>query len=187
MRQEHKAGEKDVRRLGRRDDSDLRPRTPAWPGKRRCSWPRWAPVPTPGPRPRAISRWKRGCARTSTPSNICSGIPALAVPDNTKTGVTKAHRYDPDLNPTYLQLRAALRLRHRARAAVQAAGQSQSGKCRASRPALDRGGAAPPQVLLAGRSSTRRFASCSPSSTTGPSASGTAAGPACSNPSTSPL
>ena len=30
-----------------------------------------------------------------------SGIPALVVPDNTKTGVTKAHRYDPDLNPTY--------------------------------------------------------------------------------------
>src|SRR5579864_715893 len=29
------------------------------------------------------------------------GIPALAVPDNTKAGVTKAHRYDPDLNPTY--------------------------------------------------------------------------------------
>ena len=25
----------------------------------------------------------------------------MAVPDNTKTGVTKAHRYDPDLNPTY--------------------------------------------------------------------------------------
>ena len=25
----------------------------------------------------------------------------LTVPDNTKTGVTKAHRYDPDLNPTY--------------------------------------------------------------------------------------
>src|SRR5258708_40158559 len=29
------------------------------------------------------------------------GIPPLAVPSNTKTGVTKAHRYDPDLNPTY--------------------------------------------------------------------------------------
>lgn len=29
------------------------------------------------------------------------GIPALVVPDNTKTAVTKAHRYDPDLNPTY--------------------------------------------------------------------------------------
>ena len=25
----------------------------------------------------------------------------MAVPDNTKNGVTKAHRYDPDLNPTY--------------------------------------------------------------------------------------
>ena len=50
-----------------------------------------------------------------------------------------------------LQLRAALRLRHRARAAVQAARQSQGRKCRASRPALDRGGATPPQVLLAGR------------------------------------
>ena len=30
-----------------------------------------------------------------------AGIPALVVPDNTKTGVTKAHRYDPDLNLTY--------------------------------------------------------------------------------------
>jgi transposase len=29
------------------------------------------------------------------------GVPALAVPDNTKTGVSKAHRYDPDINPTY--------------------------------------------------------------------------------------
>ena len=29
------------------------------------------------------------------------GIPQLAVPDNTKTAVTKAHRYDPDLNATY--------------------------------------------------------------------------------------
>jgi len=29
------------------------------------------------------------------------GVPALSVPDNTKTGVSKAHLYDPDLNPTY--------------------------------------------------------------------------------------
>ena len=28
-------------------------------------------------------------------------MPQLSVPDNTKTGVTKACRYDPDLNPTY--------------------------------------------------------------------------------------
>ena len=29
------------------------------------------------------------------------GVPTLTVPDNTKTGVTRACRYDPDLNPTY--------------------------------------------------------------------------------------
>src|SRR5690606_32207557 len=32
------------------------------------------------------------------------GTPRLVVPDNTKTGVTKACRYDPDLNPTYQEL-----------------------------------------------------------------------------------
>lgn len=32
---------------------------------------------------------------------FCQGVPKLVVPDNTKTGVTKACRYDPDLNPTY--------------------------------------------------------------------------------------
>ncbi len=29
------------------------------------------------------------------------GVPTLTVPDNTKTAVTRACRYDPDLNPTY--------------------------------------------------------------------------------------
>lgn len=29
------------------------------------------------------------------------GLPELVVPDNLKSGVTKAHRYEPDLNPTY--------------------------------------------------------------------------------------
>ena len=32
------------------------------------------------------------------------GAPRLAIPDNTKTGVTKACRYDPDLNPTYQEM-----------------------------------------------------------------------------------
>lgn len=32
------------------------------------------------------------------------GVPALIVPDNTKTGVSKACRYDPDLNPTYQEM-----------------------------------------------------------------------------------
>ncbi|MEN7974046.1 MAG: IS21 family transposase, partial [Verrucomicrobiota bacterium] len=32
------------------------------------------------------------------------GVPGVIVPDNLKSGVTKAHRYEPDLNPTYLDL-----------------------------------------------------------------------------------
>jgi len=32
------------------------------------------------------------------------GVPKIAVPDNTKTAVARASRYDPDLNPTYQEL-----------------------------------------------------------------------------------
>jgi transposase len=32
------------------------------------------------------------------------GVPKLLIPDNTKTGVTRACRYDPDLNPTYHEM-----------------------------------------------------------------------------------
>jgi len=32
------------------------------------------------------------------------GVPALVVPDNTKTGVRRACRYEPDLNPAYQEL-----------------------------------------------------------------------------------
>ena len=34
------------------------------------------------------------------------GVPLLVVPDNTRTGVSKACRYDPDVNPTYRNLAA---------------------------------------------------------------------------------
>lgn len=34
------------------------------------------------------------------------GCPQLLIPDNTKTGVTKACRYEPDLNPTYQEFAA---------------------------------------------------------------------------------
>src|SRR6266404_5604942 len=29
------------------------------------------------------------------------GVPAILVPDNLRSGVTAAHRYEPELNPTY--------------------------------------------------------------------------------------
>jgi transposase len=32
------------------------------------------------------------------------GVPELVVPDNIRSGVSRAHRYEPDLNPTYQEL-----------------------------------------------------------------------------------
>ena len=32
------------------------------------------------------------------------GVSSLIVPDNLKSGVTKAHVYDPDINPTYHEM-----------------------------------------------------------------------------------
>jgi len=32
------------------------------------------------------------------------GVPEIVVPDNLKSGVSKAHRYEPDINPTYQEL-----------------------------------------------------------------------------------
>jgi len=34
------------------------------------------------------------------------GVPEVVVPDNLKSGVTRAHRYEPELNPTYAELAA---------------------------------------------------------------------------------
>lgn len=35
---------------------------------------------------------------------LLGGVPAVLVPDNLASGVSKAHRYEPDLNPTYAEL-----------------------------------------------------------------------------------
>lgn len=32
------------------------------------------------------------------------GVPEIVVPDNLRAGVSKAHRYDPDINPTYQEM-----------------------------------------------------------------------------------
>ncbi len=53
----------------------------------------------------AEATWTQGLAdwigshrRTFT---FLSGVPELVVPDNLRSGVVKAHRYEPDTNPTY--------------------------------------------------------------------------------------
>lgn len=38
--------------------------------------------------------------------DFLGGVPELVIPDNLKSGVTKACRYEPDLNPTYQQMAA---------------------------------------------------------------------------------
>jgi hypothetical protein len=35
-----------------------------------------------------------------------NGVTELLVPDNTRTGVSRACRYEPDLNPAYQERRA---------------------------------------------------------------------------------
>ena len=54
------------------------------------------------------------------------------IPDNPCTAVTRACRYEPDLNRTYHEM-AELRDRGRARPALQTARQGESGKCGSDR------------------------------------------------------
>ena len=48
--------------------------------------------------------------------------PRVLVPDNLKSGVSKACKYEPDLNPTYSGYGGALRLRRAAGASPEAQG-----------------------------------------------------------------
>jgi len=45
-----------------------------------------------------LSDWIGSHVRTF---NFLGGVPEILVPDNLKSAVTKSHRYEPDINPTY--------------------------------------------------------------------------------------
>jgi len=49
----------------------------------------------------ALPDWVASHQRTF---EFLGGVPEVVVPDNLKSGVSKAHRYEPDLNPTYQDL-----------------------------------------------------------------------------------
>jgi transposase len=51
----------------------------------------------------ALSDWVQSHARCF---EFLGGVPQVVVPDNLKSGVTKACNYDPDVNPTYQQMAA---------------------------------------------------------------------------------
>jgi transposase len=75
------------------------------------------------------------------------GVPKLVVPDNLKSAVSKASFYDPDINPTYLDM-----ANHYGTAVIPARGaqtqrQSQSGSRRAGGATLDPGSTQKPSVL----------------------------------------
>jgi len=49
----------------------------------------------------SLPDWIGSHKRTFT---FMGGVPEVVVPDNLRSGITKAHRYDPDINPTYQDL-----------------------------------------------------------------------------------
>ena len=51
-----------------------------------------------------MSSWRVGVGAHVRAFEFYQGLPKLVVPDNTKTGVTKSCRYDPDLNLTYQEM-----------------------------------------------------------------------------------
>jgi hypothetical protein len=79
LRQQHKAGEKAfVDWAGA--TMPICDRDTARYGRRPCSSPRSAPVPTPGRRSRATSRWSRGCWRMCMLWNIGAACPCWWFP-----------------------------------------------------------------------------------------------------------
>ena len=81
------------------------------------------------------------------------GVPAAIVPDQLKSGVTRADRYEPGVQRTLRGARAALRHDDPPGASGASAGQGEGGGRRADRAALD------PRAASATRSSTRSASS----------------------------
>jgi transposase len=100
LRQEHKAGEKMfVDWAG--------PTIPVYDATTGQAWPAWLFVSVLGAssytyaeatRDQQLQAWIQAHIHAL---EFFHGAPRLVVPDNAKTAVTRACRYDPDLNPTY--------------------------------------------------------------------------------------
>ena len=100
-------GREAVRRLPRTADPHLR-RAPRgrWLLRPNCSWPCSGRPATSTPRPFA----PRSCCTGSPPTchafEAIGGCPAIVVCDNLRSGVTRPHRYEPDINATYQEMAA---------------------------------------------------------------------------------
>ena len=186
MRQEHKAGRESFHRLGRLDDLHLRP----------CHRRGVASLAVRRRPRRQFLHLGRSHSRPADGSLAARAHPRFRLLGR-RSGAGRSRQYQDGRDqssplrsgcqPDLLQLRRALRLRRTAGAAVQTEGQSGRGKCRASCPTLDHRGTCVIASSSRWKKPTRRLASCSTGSTTGPSANGMAAGRASSNRSTNPL
>ena len=75
--------------------------TPVRSPTRRSSSPYSVPPTTPTPKRPSLRRCPIGSAHTPVRLRSSAVSPTILVPDNLKAAVTTAHRYEPDLNPTY--------------------------------------------------------------------------------------
>ncbi len=80
--------------------------TPARAARRRSSCPYSAPPAIPMPRRPTRSRCRTGSPRISVPWRFYGGVPALLVPDNLKSAIDLADRYEPGINATYAEMAA---------------------------------------------------------------------------------
>ena len=69
-----------------------------------------APPPRSGAPPLhgASATWTQAlpdwCASHVRALNFFNGVPEIVVPDNLRSAITRAHRYEPDAHPTYTDL-----------------------------------------------------------------------------------
>ena len=61
----------------------------------------WGPPTTPMPKPPGHNPCRTGLVHTNGVLPFSGASLKLVVPDNLRAGVSKAHRYEPDINPTY--------------------------------------------------------------------------------------
>jgi hypothetical protein len=100
-----------------------------------------------------LAHWISGHVRAF---EAWGGCPRIVVPDNPRTGVSKAHRYEPTLNAMYNEMAARYGVAViPARPYKTSRGTRPSSKSASSRPEMDLGAAAQAALLLARRAQPR--------------------------------
>ena len=122
----------------------------------RCS----APPTTSTPRRCAARNWCTGWRAHVARLRVLRGLPEIVVRDNLRSGVTKPHRYEPDLNATYQEMAPPLRHRRHPRAPLQARATRPRSKPACCSPSAGSSRCCASDASRPRRSSTRRSRSC---------------------------